>query len=406
VYKCVVCESRYEPFISFGRMPIANGFLAPSEFADEFFFELKVGFCGTCHMVQLAELVDRGKMFHEHYAFLSSTSTGMATHFREFAESVMTGYLQDHDPFVVELGSNDGVMLQHFARRSVRHLGVEPSANVAGIARDKGIRTVCRFFDEDLAREIVAEDGQADAVLGANVMCHIPYQHSVLAGIRVLLKPQGVLIFEDPYLGDIVSKTSYDQIYDEHALYFSVASVTSLVQRHGLEVVDVAPQPVHGGSMRYVIAHKGKRPVSRAVRAQREQERTLALDRSETYERLRGNIDRSREDLRGLLHRVKRDGKRIVGYGATSKSTTVTNFCGITPELVDFISDTTPTKQGKYSPGAHIPVRPYAEFAASPPDFALLFAWNHREEILSKERRFVAAGGKFIVYVPRVAVVG
>ena len=402
--KCLICDAPVEPFLSFGRMPIANGFLTEAKFAEEYFFELKVGFCEQCKMVQLTELVEPDKMFHEAYAFFSSTSTRMAAHFKSFAEWVKTDFLNVSDPFVVEVGSNDGIMLQHFASAGIRHLGVEPSANVAQVAIDKGIRTVCRFFDEDLAQEIISEHGQADAFLGTNVMCHIPYLHSVASGIKMLLKPDGVLIFEDPYLGDIVEKTSYDQIYDEHAFYFSVTSINYLFGQHDMEVVDVMPQNVHGGSMRYVIAHKGARKVSEAVNTQRAKEEALGLHRAETYEQLRRNIECSRDELMALLKDLKRQGKRVVGYGATSKSTTVTNYCGITPDLVEFISDTTPIKQGKFSPGTHIPVHPYEEFTANYPDYALLFAWNHSEEILEKEQVFKHSGGSWIVYVPEVRV--
>ena len=361
---CLICESGFTPFLSFGKMPIANGFLTKDQFQDEYFFELKVGFCPNCELVQLAELVEREKMFHENYAFFSSTSTRMAMHFREFAGQVLHRHAASGNPFVVEIGSNDGILLHHFAKKGIRHLGVEPSANVAQVAMERGVRTVCEFFDEALADRIASGEGQADAILGANVICHIPYLHSLLTGVKRLLKPGGVFVFEDPYLGDIVEKTSYDQIYDEHAFYFSVSSVANLVARHGLEVVDAEPQDVHGGSMRYTIAHQGARGVSPAVEAHREKERVLGLHRRETYDRFRQNIERSRKELVTLLQDLKKEGKRVVGYGATSKSTTVTNYCGITPDLVEFISDTTPIKQGKYSPGAHIPVRPYEEFAA------------------------------------------
>jgi methylation protein EvaC len=385
-------------------MPIANGFLTPAEFANEYFFELAVAFCPKCFMVQLSQLVDRERMFHEHYAFFSSTSTRMATHFQEFAARVKTNYLRGADPFVVEIGSNDGIMLRHFAADHIRHLGIEPSANVAGIARQKGIRTLCEFFDADCARRIVAENGQADAFLGANVMCHIPYLHSVIAGIKVLLKPTGVVMFEDPYLGDIVEKTSYDQVYDEHAFYFSAASIGYIFDQHGMEVIDVEPQNVHGGSMRYVIAHKGARPVEDAVSRQRQKEQSMGLQHAGTYDRLRLNVERSRDELMKLLRSLKAQSKRVVGYAATSKSTTVTNFCGITPDLVEFISDTTPIKHGKLSPGTHIPVRPYEDFRQRYPDYALLFGWNHTEEIMAKEQAFRAAGGKWITYVPKVAI--
>ena len=401
---CAVCRSPIEAFLSFGRMPIANGFLTEAQFAEEYFFELAVGFCARCHMVQLTEPVEREKLFHQNYAFFSSTSACMAEHFRRLAESVRAEHLAGSDPFVVEIGSNDGILLQHYARAGIRHLGVEPSANVAQVARGKGVRTAAEFIDEALARRIVAEHGQADVVLGANVICHLPYLHSVAAGIRLLLKPRGVLVFEDPYLGDIVEKTSYDQSYDEHAFYFSVTALDHLFAQHGMEIVDVAPQEVHGGSMRYTVAHRGARAPCAAVEALRARERALGLSEAATFERFRCNVEGSRDELMRLLRRLKAEGRRVVGYGATSKSTTVTGYCGITPDLVEFISDTTPIKQGKFSPGAHVPVRPHSEFAQRPPDYALLFAWNHGREIMAKEQAFTASGGKWITYVPRVEV--
>lgn len=400
---CLVCQQPLGPFMSFGRMPIANGFLTPDQFADEPYFELATGFCERCKMVQLTELVDPHKMFHDNYAFFSSTSARMAAHFKALADHIKARHL-GADPFVVEIGSNDGILLQHFASAGIRHLGIEPSANVAAAARARGINTIGVFFSESEADTIVAEYGHADVFVGANVMCHIPTMHSVVTGIAKLLKPAGVLIFEDPYLGDIIERTSYDQIYDEHAFYFSVTALDHLFARHGLEIVDVHPQTTHGGSMRYTVSRKGAHPVSAATAAQRAREHALGLGHAATYDAFRQRVEESRTALMALLRRLKTDGRRVVGYGATSKSTTVTNYCGITPDLVEFISDTTPIKQGKFSPGAHIPIRPASAFTARYPDYALLFAWNHAEEIKAKERAFVDAGGQWIVYVPKVGV--
>lgn len=401
---CLICSSPIEPFIDFGSMPLGNGFLHPEQFSEEYHFPMQVGFCAACGMVQLLDQPDRERMFHENYAFFSGSSRYMALHFKAFADRVIADYLCCRDPFVVEMGSNDGIMLRNFAAAGIRHLGIEPSKNVAQAAVDQGIDTVTEFFDAELARRIVAESGQADAFLAANVMCHIPYLHSIVEGISILVKQTGVVLFEDPYLGDVIAKTSYDQIYDEHTFLFSTASIGSLFERYGMEVIDVEPQTTHGGSMRYVIAHRGARPVSPKVAARLDEERRMGLHLPQTYDRFRGNCERSREELMALLHDLKLQGKRVVGYGATSKSTTITNYCGITSDLVEFVSDTTPIKQGKFSPGAHLPVRPYEEFADDHPDYALLFAWNHSQEIMEKEAAFRAAGGKWIVFVPRVAV--
>jgi len=404
IEKCRNCESPIKPFISFGQMPIANAFLSPKDFNKEFKYKLEVQFCERCKLVQLGDQPDREQMFHENYAFFSSTSKYMMNHFREFSDLVKDKYLKSSNSFVVEMGSNDGIMLRNFSDSGIKHLGIEPSSNVAEVARKNGVNTVCSFFDESFAKNILKEYGHADAFLAANVMCHIPYLHSVARGIKMLLKPNGVLIFEDPYLGDIIEKTSYDQIYDEHVFYFSVHSVSSLFECHGLEVIDIQPQKTHGGSMRYILTHKNSIAKSQNVIDQLKKEVDLGLNTSETYQKFRKNVENSRDTLKSVLEKLRSEKKRVVGYAATSKSTTVTNYCGITPELVEFISDTTPLKQGKFSPGAHIPVLSHDSFKSNYPDYALLFGWNHAKEIMEKEKDFIQSGGKWIVYVPRVEI--
>jgi len=402
---CRICGTPIEPFMSFGQMPIANGFLMPEQFDDEYFFELAPGFCNACSMVQLIEQPDATVMFHENYAFFSRTSRYMQEHFGRFAAQVGDAFLSDsNDPFVVELGSNDGIMLQNFANNGTRHLGIEPSANVAEDARKHCVNTICEFFDETLAERLVAEHGPADAVLSANVMCHIPDLNSVAAGIAKLLKPTGVLVFEDPYLGDVIEKTAYDQIYDEHVFVFSATSVANAFARHGLELINIEPQITHGGSMRYTLAPKGRRPVNPAVGDGLARERHLGLGMASTYNRFRDKCEASRNGLLSLLNQLRDQGAHVAGYGATSKSTTVMNYCGINREHIEFISDTTPTKQGKFTPGSHIPVKPYDVFVANYPSHAVLFAWNHKAEIMAKEDGFRDAGGKWIEFIPEVRV--
>jgi len=317
-----------------------------------------------------------------------------------------SGFLATTDPFVVELGCNDGIMLKNFAQAGMRHLGIEPSRNVAEVANSKGVRTLSEFFTEDLAAQIAKTDGQADAFLAANVMCHIPTIVDVVKGIRALLKPTGVAMFEDPYLGDVIEKTSYDQIYDEHVFLFSALSIQHLFGEQGMELIDLQPQTTHGGSMRYVLAHKGAHPVSERVTRILDRECAMGLDRVATFDEFRKHVERSRSKLIALLADLKTRGKRVAGYGATSKSTTILNYCGIGPDLIEYISDTTPIKQGKFTPGMHIPVKPYEAFTANPPDYAVLFAWNHAEEIMAKEKAYMASGGKWIVHVPKVQVLG
>jgi len=385
-------------------MPVANGFLTEDAFEQEAFYDLSVARCSNCGMTQLVDVLDRDHLFHSEYAFYSSTSRYMATHFESHAHKIRERLERKVDPFVVEIGSNDGIFLRHFANSGLRCIGVEPSENVAEVARRAGVATLAGFFDSELASVIENEHGPADVIVAANVMCHIQDLDSVFTGIRGLLSKDGVLIFEDPYLGDILEKTSYDQIYDEHAYYFSLASIEHLATRHGLQVIEVEDLGVHGGSMRYTLAHDSVHPTSTSVGSLREREIRCRMHEASTYSLFRKRVEKSRDELTTTIRSLRADGRRVVGYGATSKSTTVTNYCGFTSADIEFISDTTPIKQGKFSPGAHIPVKPPSEFRNDYPDVAVLFAWNHAREIQSNESEFIKAGGKWLVYVPEVKI--
>ncbi len=402
--KCLVCSSPFASFVDFGDMPIANDFSKKQDTKGDYSFRMQVGFCENCYMVQLLEQPDREKMFHENYAFFASTSSYMVEHFKRFSESVTNKLSLNRNSLVVELGSNDGIMLQHFKNADIGCLGVEPSENVAEAAREKGIEVVSEFFDLELAKTISNTHKKADAILGANVFCHIPYINSVYEGVKALLDKEGIFSFEDPYIGDIIQKTSFDQIYDEHVFLYSAHSVKELGEIHGLELIDVEHQITHGGSMRYTLAHQGVKEVEASVSNLLKKEKDLGLNTSQAYKDFSNNVDKIKDDLIKLLLDLKKKGKKVVGYGATSKSTTVTNYFGITPELVTAIYDTTPTKQNTFSPGAKIPVLPYEEFRDSNPDYVLLFAWNHAEEIMDKEKDFMKDDRKWIVYVPEAKI--
>ena len=403
--KCLICDSEYSPFVDFGVMPIANAFATKEQIKNEYTFPMKVGFCGNCNMVQLFEQPDREKMFHENYAFFSSTSNYMKGHFKLFTNSVSELQDLNKNSFVVEVGCNDGILLENFIIENIPCLGVEPSENVAQVAMEKGIEVITQFFDRPLAEHILQSHQKADAILSANVMCHIPYIHSIYDGVKTLLKEDGVFIFEDPYLGEIIEKTSFDQIYDEHVFLFSALSVNYLANMHDLELVNVEPQITHGGSMRYTIAHKGVKTVSQNVINLIKKEKKIGLDKKQSYLGFTDNVNKIKNDLINLLTKLKNDGKKVVAYGATSKSTTVTNYFGITPDLVECIYDTTPIKQNKLSPGAHIPVLPYDQFRESDPDYVLLFAWNHATEIMKKESDYMGNNRHWITYIPNVKVI-
>ena len=403
--KCRVCCKTSETVISFGSMPIANCFLNLDKFKNEYFFELTTAFCVNCKMFQLVNQPDPKMMFHDNYAFYSSTSKKMGEHFQNVAEHFMNSYLKKlEEAFVIEIGCNDGVMLKHIANRGIKHLGIEPSSNVAKVAIQNGVNAVTSFFNEETAASILESNDYADIIYSANVMCHIPDIHSVARGVNLLLKENGVFIFEDPYLGDVIQKTSYDQIYDEHVYLFSVHSVSNAFGLNNLEVFHVEPQLTHGGSMRYYLCRRGSRTINHSVPKQLEIEKKLGLDKFETFQKFKTNCEQNKNDLLKLLKKLKEDGKRVVGYAATSKSTTILNYCGIDSSLIEYISDTTPIKHGKYTPGSHIPVKSYEEFKNDKPDYAVLFAWNHSNEIFEKESDFMKNGGNWIVFVPEVKI--
>ncbi|HUQ85974.1 MAG TPA: class I SAM-dependent methyltransferase [Vicinamibacterales bacterium] len=398
---CRVCHSSIEPFIDFGRMPLANGFLSPDQFSEEFFFNLSAAACPRCTLVQLVEQPERERMFNDRYPFFSATSSRMQEHFATLAGNVIA-VLPDRHRFVVEIGSNDGTLLRHVLKAEIRHLGFEPSESVAKAAIASGVNTICRFFDAPSAQQILSEQGPAGAIIAANALSHIGDLHSVAEGIAILLAPDGVCVVEDPYWGDVVAKTAFDQIYDEHASYFTLSSLSWLFRQHGLDVVDAIAFDVHGGSIRYVIRRSGAQPPSSRVVQLRDREHALKLHDPGTLARFRDGVMDTGARLMSLLRSCKSDGKRVTGYGATSKSTTTINFFGITPDLLPFICDTTPAKHGTFSPGMHIPVRPHSGFAAPYPERALLFSWNHAAEVRAKEQAFARSGGKWIVYVPAV----
>ncbi|MFF7768508.1 methyltransferase domain-containing protein [Streptomyces massasporeus] len=402
---CRVCRSSVTEFFDFGRQPLSDAFRRPEEKSEEFFYRLAVGVCEECAMVQLMEEVPRERMFREDYPYRSSMSSVMREHFTTTARRLLANECQGEDPFVVEVGCNDGAMLKTVAAAGVRHLGVDPSRDVVELAAAQGVRVRFDFFQESTAREIRAAEGPADVIYAANTMCHIPYVDSVFRGVDALLATDGVFVFEDPYLGDIVERASFDQIYDEHFYLFSASSVQAAARQYGFELVDVERLPVHGGEVRYTLARAGRRQPSPAVAELTAEEGRRQLTDSTILERFGMQVKRNCEELTALLHRLRDAGHTVAAYGATAKSATVTNYCGIGPDLIPAIYDSTAAKQGRLSPGAHIPVKPIEEFSAPYPEYALLFAWNHAEEIIARENAFREHGGKWILYVPDVRVV-
>ncbi|MFG2678565.1 methyltransferase domain-containing protein [Streptomyces sp. NPDC048392] len=404
---CRSCGGTLREFLDLGAQPMANAYVPPEQADEEAFsFRLAIGSCVDCAMVQLIDEVPHDRMFHDAYPYRSSGSTVMQSHFEQLASRFLAGELTGADPFLVELGSNDGIMLRKIAEAGVRHLGVEPCGDVAGAGEAGGIRVCSEFFEEKLAARIRAEDGPADVIFAANTFSHISFIDSVFRGIDELLAPEGVFVFEDPYFGDLVAKTSFDQIYDEHIFFFTVSSVRAMARRYGFELVDVERLPVHGGEIRCTLARPGTRPVSPAVTGLLAEEEAAGLTSPEVLAGFAAGVDRVCRELVTVLEEAKAQGLTVAGYGATAKSATLLNRCGIGPGLLPYVCDSTPAKQGRLTPGTGIPIRTPEAFRADPPDLALLLAWNHAEEIKRKESGFTAGGGRWIEYVPRVRIQG
>ncbi len=401
--KCLVCKKPIKPFINFGPMPIANGFLLKKDIVKEYKFLLQTGFCNNCKMVQLIEQPKREKMFHKNYSFFSSTSNYMIDHFNKFYRELKGLKKLNKNSFVLEVGCNDGILLQNFKNSNIPCLGIEPSKNVAKHAISKNLDVIIDFFDEKIASKILKKYKKTDLILSANVMCHIPYIHSIFKGVKKLLNDQGLFIFEDPYIGDVIKKTSFDQIYDEHVFLFSAHSIKFVANMHGLELVNLKKLPTHGGSMRYYIGKKNKHKTSSKVSKILTFEKEFGLNSIKTYLKFEDKINKIKNNLIALLKNLKKNNKKVVAYGATSKSTTVTNYFGIDKSLVECIFDNTPIKQNKLSPGKHIPIKNYKYFRSSNPDFVLLFAWNHAREIFEKEKRYMK-NKRWITYIPKVKI--
>lgn len=400
--KCHFCKSTTHPVVDFGPMPIANQFRKPDALIDGFRFNLSTSFCPSCFLFQIDEQPAPEMMFHEAYPFFTGLSTSMRKHFEEFAKNVLCT-TSDTANFVVEIGSNDGTMLQEIKKYSKQHLGVDPSENVVKIAQSKGLNAISQFFNRSTASQISSEYGRADYILAANVICHIKDLSEFIDGINELLTPDGKFIFEEPYLLSMLEKTSYDQIYDEHVYIFGALSVEEVFSRKGLYLVDAIPQETHGGSMRYVVTKNNTTPKTENLNKIIKQELEFGLGTSEPYTKFGEICQIRRMEFLSLLNTLKSENKSVAGYAATSKSTTVLNFCGIDSSLIKFIIDSTPEKQNCVTPASRIPIVSM-QSVKDAPDYVVLFAWNHQTEILAKERHGILKDSRWIRFVPNVEV--
>ncbi len=382
-------------FLDLGMQPIANKFLtSEDEIENEYKFHLTVYFDEDTKLVSLGQFVPPEMMFNDSYVYHSSLSNTMKNHFSNAAQNL-------DDLFspvkVLEIGSNDGVFIKHFNPEST--IAVEPCGNFASLTNEIGYKTYNEFWTKQVSNSIADNHGKQDLIYSANCMCHIQNLEEAFQAVSDSLSDVGVFVFEDPSLLKMIERGSYDQIYDEHAHIFSITALQNLLNRCGLEVFKVEDLLVHGGSSRVYAAKIGNRKICPSVFEHLGKENKAGLNQLSAYETFANRVEQSKQQLLNILHELKRKGYKVVSYGATSKSTTVFNYCGITTDLVDYIVDITPNKQGKLSPGAHIPVISPDDGFDRSVDYAFLGAWNFETEILQKEEEFTRTG-KFISHVP------
>ncbi len=393
-------------FVDLGATPPANSYLRGADLnRAEAFLPLHVFVCEQCLLVQLEQFRTPEELFGD-YAYFSSYSDSWLAHAERYAETMIHRFGLGDDGLVIEVASNDGYLLQYFDQRGVRVLGIEPAANVAEVAADKGVPTLVEFFGTETARRLAAEGHTADLLIANNVLAHVPNVNDFVNGLGLLLEPDGVITVEFPHLLKLIAQNQFDTIYHEHFSYFSFLTVERIFAAHGLSLFDVDELPTHGGSLRIYACHEAlARRNSGAVERVRAAERQAGLDVPETYEGFAQQVNRAKRDLLSFLIDAKSDGKSIVGYGAPAKGNTLLNFCGIGTDFLDYTVDRSPHKQGLFLPGTRIPIRAPAAIAETRPDYVLILPWNLKDEIVAANAHIRDWGGRFVVPIPTVEVV-
>jgi hypothetical protein len=403
--QCIVCDTKtVELFADLGETALANKFLEEGELAaPEPRYPLRVGFCHSCGHVQLMERVPPPAMF-EDYLYVSSLSDTLRTHLYGLSDVVVSRYNLGPGDLVIDVGCNDGTLLTGFKRHGVRTLGVDPAQNLAALATGNGLDRYVGFFNTTTAEDIVRRWGRATAITATNTFPHIPELHDFMHGIDIALAPGGTFVIEAHYLLDMLEQVAFDTIYHEHVSYWALGPMVRLFEEAGLEVVHAERLPVHHGQLRVAVRRKGEGQVHPSVADTLAREEAAGLRRFATYQQFAARAQGIKHDLQRTLKQLRADGKRIAGYGAPAKGNTLLGFLNIDSSLVEYIADRSPLKQGRYTPGAHIPVVSPDRLLADQPDYVLLLAWNFADEIMAQQAEYRRRGGKFIVPVPTVTV--
>jgi hypothetical protein len=394
-------------FADLGVSPVANAFLSSAQLNKmEPFYPLHAYVCEVCLLVQLEDFETPQNIFNAQYAYFSSYSDSWLDHARRYTDRITARLGLDGNSFVVEIASNDGYLLQYFLQKGISVLGVEPSANVADVARSKGIDTEVEFFTTNFAKNFVSKRRKADLVIGNNVLAHVPALNDFVGGLKIILSDRGVITMEFPHLLSLIREKQFDTIYHEHFSYFSFLAATRIFATHGLRIFDVDRLSTHGGSLRIYATHEESKHWEEqpSVATLLAEERLARIDDLSSYSEFSDQINRTKLDLLRFLIDLKQQGKKIAGYGAPAKGNTLLNFCGIRSDFLDFTVDRSPQKQGMFLPGTHIPISAPERIFESKPDYVLILPWNLQDEIVKQMSGIAAWGGRFVVPIPEVRV--
>jgi 2-polyprenyl-3-methyl-5-hydroxy-6-metoxy-1,4-benzoquinol methylase len=409
-HNCRFCQHPLQhTFVNLGGSPISNDFLNIEQLdKSEKFYPLHTYVCDRCFLVQLPEVESREHIFGDgDYAYFSSYSESWLKHCQQYTDLMIERFGFDQSSQIIEIASNDGYLLQYFQQRNISVLGIEPASNVAAVAEVKGIPTLTKFFGVQTATELVNLDKQADLLLGNNVLAHVPDLNDFVAGMKLLLKPEGIITIEFPHLLQLIIQSQFDTIYHEHFSYFSFLTVEQVFAAHGLTLFDVEELPTHGGSLRIYGRHSEntKLVVTDRIANLKSKEVDAKLDRIDTYLDFTKQVESIKRQLLTFLIRARNEGKSVVGYGAPAKGNTLLNYCGVRNDFIDYTVDLSPHKQGLFLPGTHIPIHSPDRINETKPDYLLILPWNLRSEIVEQMLHIRDWGGKFVVPIPRLEII-
>jgi len=387
-------------------MPIPNGFLEKKNLKkQELKYPLSVCVCESCWLVQLTHTIPAEIMF-KNYLYIPSTAKTMIEHFESMADDVVTRLKPKKDDLIVDIGSNDGTLLSFFKKKQLRIIGIDPAENLAQEANARGIPTIANYFSAETAQTVYKTYDAAKIITATNVIAHIDNLHTVMEGIKLLLHPQGLFVMEAPYLIDLLDNNEFDTIYHEHLSYISIRPLMKLFGKHNLKIVDIVKQPIHGGTVRIFAAHANSTfKIHPRVEKFVSEENLKKLHLRSTYDEFARRVKVIKRDLRSFLTRIKKEGRSIIGYGASAKGNVLMNYCNISTNILDYVVDSTPYKQGKYTPGTHIPIYSEDKLKIETPDYALLMSWNFAKEIIDKNKAYRERGGQFIITIPYLKII-